>query len=121
MPLRSLMYCFILDTTIRMSLSVTASSGGAVGGRGGGGVAVRRRGGDGGLVSGAVSEVSSGLLPSRALRSASSAAHSLALGARASTAHASRWRSIATWLSQQATLQNTSRMRARLQVDTLHT
>ena len=42
-------------------------------------------------------------------------------GARASTAHASRWRSVATCESQHATEQNTSRVRSRLQVDTLQT
>jgi hypothetical protein len=43
------------------------------------------------------------------------------VGAVASTAHASRCRRMATWLSQQATLQKTRRVRDRLQVDTLHT
>lgn len=37
-----------------------------------------------------------------------------------SSAHASRWRAVATWLSQQTTEQNTRRIRARLQVETLH-
>jgi hypothetical protein len=42
-------------------------------------------------------------------------------GARSSTAQASRWRSIDRCESQQATEQNTRRVRSRLQVDTLHT
>src|SRR5512140_1620979 len=41
-------------------------------------------------------------------------------GAILSSAHASRWRRVATWLSQQGTEQNTRRIRARLQVETLH-
>ncbi|MBK7534156.1 MAG: hypothetical protein IPI49_02070 [Myxococcales bacterium] len=52
---------------------------------------------------------------------ACSACHCARVGLRASTAQASRWRSVATWLSQQATEQNTSRVRFRLQVDTLQT
>jgi hypothetical protein len=42
------------------------------------------------------------------------------LGARASIAPASRWRTDDRWLSQQITEQNTSGMRVRLQVETLH-
>lgn len=42
------------------------------------------------------------------------------VGAILSSAHASRWRRVATWLSQHTTEQNTRRMRARLQVETLH-
>jgi len=43
------------------------------------------------------------------------------VGARSSTAQASRWRSIDRCESQQATEQNTRRVRSRLQVETLHT
>ena len=52
--------------------------------------------------------------------SASSRSHAALLGAILSSAQASRWRSVATWLSQHGTEQNTSRIRARLQVETLH-
>ncbi len=51
---------------------------------------------------------------------ASSRSHAIRVGAIRSSAHASRWRSVATWLSQQATEQNTRRIRVRLQVETLH-
>lgn len=50
----------------------------------------------------------------------SSCSHVARLGAILSSAHASRWRSVATWLSQHITEQNTRRIRARLQVETLH-
>jgi len=50
----------------------------------------------------------------------SSRSHAIRVGAIRSSAHASRWRRVATWLSQQATEQNTRRIRVRLQVETLH-
>jgi hypothetical protein len=50
----------------------------------------------------------------------SSRSHATRVGAILSSAHASRWRSVATWLSQHTTEQNTRRIRARLQVETLH-
>jgi len=50
----------------------------------------------------------------------SSRSHATRVGAIRSSAHASRWRRVATWLSQQATEQNTRRIRVRLQVETLH-
>ena len=57
-------------------------------------------------------------------REASSAASSRSqaalVGAILSSAQASRWRRVATWLSQHMTEQKTRRMRARLQVETLH-
>jgi len=43
------------------------------------------------------------------------------VGARSSTAHDSRWRTVDRWESQQATEQNTRRVRSRLQVETLQT
>ena len=50
----------------------------------------------------------------------SSRSHAARLGAIRSSAHASRWRAVAMWLSQHATEQNTRRIRARLHVETLH-
>ena len=55
-----------------------------------------------------------------ALAESSARAHSARLGATDSTDQASRWRSTATCESQQEIEQNTSRMRLRLHVDTLH-
>ena len=51
---------------------------------------------------------------------ASSRSHVIRVGAILSSAHASRWRRVATWLSQHTIEQNTRRIRARLQVETLH-
>ena len=48
------------------------------------------------------------------------AALAQALGARFSSAQASRWRAVGRWLSQHPTLQKNSAVRGRLQVDTLH-
>jgi len=47
--------------------------------------------------------------------------HAARVGARSSTAHDSRWRTVERCESQQATEQNTRRVRSRLQVETLHT
>jgi hypothetical protein len=80
-------------------------------GDGGGGGAATGVGRDG-----AVGEGLSGT----AICSASSASQADLVGAMWSSAHASRWRAVATWLSQHATEQNTRRVRARLQVETLH-
>jgi len=54
-------------------------------------------------------------------RGAGGAAAAWRLGARSSTAHASRWRIVDRCESQHATEQNTRRVRSRLQVDTLQT
>src|SRR5688572_17594198 len=142
MPERSLMYFFIFETTIRMSRSnsvdiATAPAGGGVattrrgsepdgiGGAGRTGCGVELGGGAGGTPTPAAVTCRTGgwriVGPPAASSAATSAAHASRLGARASTAHASRWRRIATWLSQHATEQNTSLVRLRLQVDTLHT
>jgi len=43
------------------------------------------------------------------------------VGARASIAQASRWRSVGRWISQQSTEQKAIVVRARLQVETLQT
>ena len=135
MPPRSRMYFLTFDTTISTSscsyrlesagppaCAVTepaaergGDGAGGVGGRAAGAGAVNADGrgaGAGGRGAGAGRR---GAGPSR------SCAVSSRVGARASTAHASRWRSVATWESQQETEQNTSRVRSRLQVDTLHT
>src|SRR5262245_29983877 len=94
MPERSRMYFLTLETTTRMSSCTESDEVGL-------GIRLWTRSGSGGCGLG---------LEAPAL-----------VGAIASTAQASRWRSVATWLSQHGTLQNTRRMRARLQVDTLHT
>src|SRR5689334_1076359 len=105
MPLRSLMYFFIFDATIRMSRSTLLESAGPEEETcaGAGGAATTLRGAAAGAGAGAGS------------------GDALAIGARSSTAQASRWFASARCASQQATLQNTSRMRFRLHVDTLHT
>src|SRR5262245_27141934 len=115
MPERSLMYFFSFETTIRSSRSNELLSAGAEGVAAGAGAAATIRGagfGGGGGVG-----VRAALSPAAAC----SASQACRVGARASTAHESRWRRIATWLSQQATEQNTSLVRLRLHVDTLHT
>ena len=132
------MYFFIFETTMRISRSKawdSVTGGGAItcavdeaeavaeapadatadvetvtAARGAGATLVARRG-----VVGA-SERCVGAVPA-SLRLAS---HSARVGARSSTAQASRWRNVARCESQQATEQNTSCMRARLQVETLH-
>lgn len=102
------MYFFIFDTTIKMSDSSAAAS--DVGDDGAGVAAVTTmRCGVAGAAGGAAGEgVAMGEPPAGAE------------GERSSTAQASRWRSTATWLSQQPTLQNTRRVADRLHVETLH-
>src|SRR5688572_18034182 len=111
MPERSLMYFFILETTIKMSDSsagVSRTGAGGPDGDGGGGAGGGARttaGAGAGLGTGAAGAAASARC---------SASHCTRLGASASTAQASRWRRVATWLSQHGTLQNTSRVRLRL-------
>src|SRR5438874_3071015 len=119
MPERSRMYFFIFETTIRTSRSATSTSltlpSAAAAVAGDASPMTRRTTGAAGAAGLASTDAGSGGF------SASSLSHACLLGARASTAHASRWRRIATWLSQHGTVQNTRRVRKRLHVDTLHT
>ena len=143
MPLRSRMYFFILDTTMSTSRSKLADNtgwllpAGAV-------VPVpvdvettwRRASCDGAEVAivgaavgpepvlGAAARTGAPVGESGVaigVAAASSACQAASVGDVASTAHASRCRSTATWLSQHDTEQNTNRVRLRLHVDTEHT
>src|SRR5262245_45356926 len=127
MPERSRMYFFILETTMRTSswsywfesagppaCAVTDAGRGAASWGWGWGA----RGGGAGRGGAAWTSWTSRI--SFAAR-ASPRACSSRLGARSSTAQASRWRRVATCESQHGTEQNTRRVRLRLQVETLHT
>src|SRR5262245_9680727 len=110
------MYFLTLDTTTRMSSSETGATdlAGATdvegaAGRGGGAMLATRGGGAEGDF-----RITGGGTGAGASRASSWADP----GAIASTAQASRWRKMDTWLSRHGTLQKTSFMRARLQVDT---
>src|SRR5690606_27533251 len=100
-PARSLMYFLSFDTTISTSRSASASltvpsTAAAVVGETS--PTTRRTGAAAGAAAGL--GAGGGFV-------ASSLSHASLLGARASTAHASRWRASATWLSQHDTVQNT--------------
>src|SRR3954452_15215994 len=125
-PERSRMYFFSFETTISISswsysfdsagppaCAVTEPAG--AGGRGlsaGAATTVCARGGLAVIGAGAGADRAAG---------GSSSACSPRFGATSSTTHASRWRMVERWESQQATEQNTRRVRFRLQVETLHT
>ena len=155
MPLRSLIYFFIFDTTIKTSRSKVVESAGPPTDAAGLAVVMTWR-----RTSGV--EVAVGVVPSAAARAgppegesgvplrcagaldgesgvanraagalaaagtagsaeASSACQAATVGDVASTAHASRWRNMATCESQHDTEQNTKRVRLRLHVDTEQT